>query len=83
MKQVAQHNLKTNDLGQYLMRDPGEMATMPKKLRNTITLQRPERFGDVFHFDIVYGYGTDIGGYRYSLWFVDRRSKYIDQYPIK
>ena len=31
----------------------------------------------------MYGYGTDIGGYRYDLWFVDRRSKNIEQYPLK
>ena len=82
MKQVAQPTLK-NDLGQYPMRYPGEMATMPKQSRITTPLQRPERFGDTVHFDIVYGSGTAIGGHRYALWFVDRRSKHIKEYPLK
>ena len=65
------------------MQDPGEMSTMPKKRRKTTPLQQPERFGDVVHLDILYSYGTAIGGYRYTLWFVVRRSKYIEQYPLK
>ena len=77
MKQVAQPTLKITDIGQYLMRGPGEMATIPKQYRNTTPLQRPEQFGDVVHFDIFYGSGTDISGYRYAQWFVDRRSKHI------
>ena len=35
------------------------------------------------HFDIVYGSGTANDGYRYNLWFVDRRSKHIDKYLLK
>ena len=83
MKQVAQPTLKINDLGQYPMRDPGEMSNMTKQRRNTTPLQWPERFGDVVHFDIVYSSGTAIGGYRYDLCFVDRRSRHIKQYPLK
>ena len=83
MKQFSQPTLKINDLGRDPMRDTGEMATISKQFRNTTPLQRPERFGDVFHFDIVYGSRTAIGGYRYALWFVDRRSKHIEQYPLK
>ena len=83
MNQVAQPTLKINDLGRDLMRYPGDMSTMPKKCRNKIPLQRPDRFGDVIHFDIVYGSRTSIGGYHYVLWFVDRHSKHIEQYPIK
>ena len=83
MKQFAQPTLKINDFGQDPMQDPGEMSTMPKKRRKTTPLQQPERFGDVVHFDILYGYRTAIGGYQYTLWFVVRRSKYIEQYPLK
>ena len=59
------------------------MDTIPKQRLNTTTLQRKERFGDVVHFDIVYGSGTVIAGYRYALWFMDRRSKHIKKYPLK
>ena len=48
----------------------------------TTPLQRLERFGDVVYFDIFYGSGTAIDGYRYALWFVDRCSKHIEQYPL-
>ena len=65
------------------MRYPGEMDIMPKQRCNTTPLQPPEPFGDVVQFDIVYCSGTAIGGYRYALWFVDRRSKHIDKYPLK
>ena len=82
VKQVAQPTVKINDLGRDPMRYPGDMATMPKQRRNTTPLQRPERFGDVVHFDILYGSGTSIGGYRYALWFVDIRFKHIEQYPL-
>ena len=82
MKQAAQPALKINDLSRDPMWDPGE-NTMPKQCRNKTPLQRPERFGDVLHFDILYGSGTAIGGYRYALWFVDRRSKHIEKYPLK
>ena len=68
---------KINDIGRDPMRDPSDMATIPKQCRNKTPLQRPEQFGDVVHFDIVYGSGSAIGGYRYSLWFVNRRSKHI------
>ena len=77
MKQISQPTLKINDLGQDPMQDLGEMDTIPKQRRNTTPLQRPERFGDVVHFDIFYGSGADISGYRYALWFVDGSSKHI------
>ena len=83
LKQVAQPTLKINDLGRDPMRDPVEMITMPKKRRNTTPLQSPEQFGDIVYFGIVYGSGTSIGGYRYSLLLVDRRSKHIEQYSFK
>ena len=83
MKQVAQPTLKINYLSQDPMQDPGEMATMPKQRRNKTPLQRTDWFGDVVHFDIVYGSGRAIGGYRYALWFLDRRYKHIDKYTLK
>eukprot|EP00957_Ditylum_brightwellii_P137557 10486707-Ditylum_brightwellii.AAC.1 len=63
MKEVAQDTINIHDLGQDPVRDPGKMVTIPKALQNTTPLQKPAHFGDVFHFDIVYGTGTAIGGY--------------------
>eukprot|EP00957_Ditylum_brightwellii_P007921 599857-Ditylum_brightwellii.AAC.1 len=59
------------------------MATMPKSNRNTNPIAKPSTFGEVFHFDIVYGSGTAIGGYRYALWLVDRAAQFVFQYRLK
>eukprot|EP00957_Ditylum_brightwellii_P016299 1225853-Ditylum_brightwellii.AAC.1 len=59
------------------------MATLPKSKRNTDPITKPEKFGDVVHFDIVYSSGTAIGGYRYALWLVDRATQYVFEYPLK
>eukprot|EP00957_Ditylum_brightwellii_P004578 347976-Ditylum_brightwellii.AAC.1 len=59
------------------------MATLPKSNSNKSPVQKPQEFGEVFHYDIVHGAGTAIGGYRYVLWLVDRASRYIFEYPLK
>eukprot|EP00957_Ditylum_brightwellii_P005127 389544-Ditylum_brightwellii.AAC.2 len=63
MKLVAKCTLHINDLGKDPVRDPGEVATLPKSLRNNILVTKPERFGITFHFDSVNGVGTIIGEY--------------------
>eukprot|EP00957_Ditylum_brightwellii_P010722 812645-Ditylum_brightwellii.AAC.1 len=77
MKNVAQGTLQIHDLGRDPVQDPGEMATLPKAMRSTPPLKKPARFGEVFHFDIVYGTGMAIGGYRCVLWLVDCTSRYV------
>eukprot|EP00957_Ditylum_brightwellii_P062604 4751607-Ditylum_brightwellii.AAC.1 len=62
MNETTQQTLTINDLGRDPIRDPGEMATMPKKNGNTTPISKPSTFGEVAHFDIVYGPGTAIGG---------------------
>ena len=37
----------------------------------------------LFTLILFTGTCTAIGGYRYALWFVGRRSKHIKQYPLK
>eukprot|EP00957_Ditylum_brightwellii_P041433 3137316-Ditylum_brightwellii.AAC.1 len=59
------------------------MATLPKSNCNTSPIPRPKHFGDIFHYNIVYGAGTTIGGYRYTLWLVDRKTYLILEYPLK
>eukprot|EP00957_Ditylum_brightwellii_P208397 15357231-Ditylum_brightwellii.AAC.1 len=83
MTRVGQNTLHVKDLGTDMVRDPGELATLPKSKRNTNPITKPEKFGDVVHFDIVYGLGTAIGGYRYALWLVDRATRYVFEYPLK
>eukprot|EP00957_Ditylum_brightwellii_P062101 4713278-Ditylum_brightwellii.AAC.1 len=59
------------------------MATISKSKCNTSPIAKPSNFGDVVHFDIVYGTGTAIRGYRYALWLVDRATQFAFQYPLK
>eukprot|EP00957_Ditylum_brightwellii_P140591 10710722-Ditylum_brightwellii.AAC.1 len=59
------------------------MATLPKSDRNTSPIPRPKHFGNIFHYNIVYGTGTAIGGYCYTLWLVDRKTRLILEYPLK
>jgi len=35
--------------------DPGDLATLHKKARNTTPVSRPSQFGEVIHMDIVFG----------------------------
>lgn len=49
---------------------------MPKKKSNKSSVPRPNSFGTVWHYDIVYGNGIAIGGIKYGLFFVGRHSRY-------
>eukprot|EP00957_Ditylum_brightwellii_P029789 2253212-Ditylum_brightwellii.AAC.1 len=77
MQTVAQPTLCITDIGKDPVRNPGEMATLPKSDCNTSPIPCPKHFGDIFHYNIVYGAGTAIGGYRYTLWLVDRKTRLI------
>eukprot|EP00957_Ditylum_brightwellii_P113483 8652899-Ditylum_brightwellii.AAC.1 len=59
------------------------MAALPKAMRNTSPLKKLTHFGEVFHFDIVYGKEMAISSYRYVLWLIDCTSRYVSQYPLK
>eukprot|EP00957_Ditylum_brightwellii_P003892 296243-Ditylum_brightwellii.AAC.1 len=59
------------------------MATVPKANKNTDPIKKPTQFGEVFHYDIVYGAGTAIGGYCYALWLINRHSHLIKEYPLR
>jgi len=62
--------------------DPGFYATLRKKDRSTTPVQRPEKFGDVFHIDIVFGPDISIGNVHYGLICVDRFSRMTYVYPL-
>eukprot|EP00957_Ditylum_brightwellii_P040256 3046289-Ditylum_brightwellii.AAC.1 len=54
MQTVSQPTLHITDTGKDPVRDPGEMATLPKSNRNTSPIPRTKHFGDIFHYNIVY-----------------------------
>jgi hypothetical protein len=63
--------------------DPGYLATLRKKDRNTTPVPRPKRFGDVIHLDIVFGPDISIGHVHYGLLCVDRFSHMTYMYPLQ
>jgi len=47
--------------------DPGDLATLHKKVRNTTPTPRPAHFGDVMHMAIVFGPEVAIGNVHFGL----------------
>ena len=82
-KHLAQPNISFPNLGRDPVRDHGEVATLPKRRRNKTPRDPPALFGDVFHYDIVYGASTAIGGYRYALFLVDVKTRTLFEYPLR
>jgi len=62
--------------------DPGDVATMRKKPRNTVPVPRSESFGDVLHMDIIFGPEISIGNVHYGIIFTDRYSRMTYLYPL-
>ena len=63
--------------------DLGQVAAIDKPQRNTTPLPFPPKRGDVVHMDIIYGAGTSIDGVKYSLFLVDRATRYKMMLPIR
>ena len=55
---------------------------MNKKNRNTTHVPRPSYFGETFHYDIGHGGCTAIGGIKYAILIVDRKSRNKFIYPL-
>ena len=71
----SQDNVIICDTGNHPILSRGETATLPKSKRNTKSVSRPSEYGQIWHYDIVYGNGRAIGGIQYGLFFVDRKSR--------
>jgi hypothetical protein len=63
--------------------DPGEVATMNSSRRNMTSSAPPSHYSDVWHMDIGFGPCAAIGGIRYTLLFVDKRTRYKFVYGLK
>jgi hypothetical protein len=63
--------------------DPGTAATMSSSRRNTSPSSPPAAYSDVWHIDIGYGPCSAIGGYKYTLMAVDKRTRYKLVYGLK
>jgi hypothetical protein len=63
--------------------DPGDLATLHKKARNTTPVSRPSQFGEVIHMDIVFGPEISIGNVHYGLMFTDHHSRMTYIHPLQ
>ena len=79
-KETALENLHIQDLGRDPIHDHGMHATKPKKQSNKKPLKILD--DDVWHYDIVYGIGTAIGGIKYVLVITGRANRYTFLYPL-
>ena len=82
-KHLAQPNISFPNLERDPVREYGEVATLPKRLRNMTPRDPPALFGDEFHYDIVYGANTAIGGYRCALFLADVKTRNLFEYPLR
>ena len=73
---LAKDTITVRDTGNHPIHSRGETATLPKRKSNKVPIPKPPAFGEIWHFDIVYGNGRAIGGIQYGLFFVDRYSRY-------
>ena len=70
----SKNTVTVRDTGKHPILSRGETATLPKYKKNSEPVPKPPEYGQVWHYDIVYGNGRAIGGIYYALFFVDRKS---------
>jgi deoxyuridine 5'-triphosphate nucleotidohydrolase len=63
--------------------DPGEVASMKASRRNTTPSNLPQHYSDIWHLDIGFGPCTAIGGIKYTLLAVDKKTRYKLVYGLK
>lgn len=63
--------------------DLGEHATLSNTRRSKKSVPLPSKYGDIWHIDIGFGPSKAIGGARYCLFFVDRKTQYKHVFPLK
>ncbi len=83
MTTLYQPSITLDNMPPDAILDPGYLATLKKKDRNTTPVHRPKRFGDVIHIDIVFGPDISIGNVHYGLICVDRFSRMTYIYPLQ
>ena len=63
--------------------DIGEVATIDKSNESNTQVSLPDVPFDVVHADIVLGTKTALGGIRYALFLIDRKTQHKYCYPLK
>ena len=81
---VSNGTVQVNDLGKEPSLNLGQVATLPKRNRNTAKSSVEDlEVGDVIHYDIGHGTGSAIGGIRYTLVLIDKKSSHLFEYGLK
>ena len=83
LKTLTKDTVTVRDTGKHPILSRGETATLPKSTRNMKHIPRPSEYGQIWHYDVVYGNGHAIGGIHYTLFFVDRKSRYKMIFGLK
>ena len=83
LRTVALDTILVPNLGRSPITDRGEIATLPKRRRNTKQRPRPDNIGDTVHYDIAHGTGSAIGGVRYVLVLIDKATTHLYEYGLK
>ena len=83
LRSTSTDTITIRDTGRDPILSRGETATLPKRPRNTTPIPRPQHFGQVWHYDIVYGKGRAIGGFQYALFLVDRKTRFKFVFGLK
>ena len=76
IKDCFQLNHHISNINRELILDIGKVVTLNKIKINKDPVKLSSKFGDAMHVDIGYGYNTGIGGVKYTLFLVDRASRY-------
>ena len=71
IENVALDTIIIPNIGRNSVKDRDEIATFPKRRRNTTTRLKPLYAGNIIHYDITHGTGSTIGGVKYALLIID------------
>ena len=83
MSNIGTDTVHISDIDKNPMTDPGEAATMNANKHNTKPVKPPSNYSDIWHINIGFGPCTAIGGIRYTLMAVDKKTKLKLVYGLK
>ena len=78
----TQITINIDNLGRNTTLDQGGVEIIYKKPHNTSPLIRLSKNTLIFYYDFACGTNTELEEIKYAVFLVDRRSKYIFEYPL-
>ena len=83
LKETSKDTFSFSTLDREPILDLGEVATINKNRESNNSVPLPDLPFDTIHTDIVYGSQTALGGIRYALFIIDRKTWHKYCYPLK